>query len=155
MDVESIFCKFEENVLTMKLRVHDGFGDEDIRNLNRLYETDVTKGRYSDNIGKIAQILPLQGKTSEVIENTPNAPLIKARGILIKDRSGNTLCANKCGEVTDCGSRFSAGSEMWLAERIQGTTKYAFRSFFGKYLTAQKDSGYVSADKHIALACEV
>jgi hypothetical protein len=39
----------------MKLRVHDGFGDEDIRNLNRLYETDVAKGRYSDNIGKIAQ----------------------------------------------------------------------------------------------------
>jgi hypothetical protein len=59
-----------------------------------LYETDVAKGRCSDNIGKTAQILPLQGKTSEVIENTPNAPLIKARGILIKDRSENSLCAD-------------------------------------------------------------
>jgi hypothetical protein len=44
---------------------------------------------------------------------------------------------------------------LWLAERIQGTTKYAFRGFFGKYLTAWKDSRIVTADKHIALACEV
>jgi Fascin domain len=110
----------------MKLRVHDGFGGEDMRNLNRLYETDVAKGRYSDNIG----------------------------GILIKDRSGNSLCY-----VTNCGGSLSAEyeswSELWLAEKIQGTTKYAFRSSFGKYLTAQNDSGIVTADKHIALAYEV
>jgi Fascin domain len=101
----------------------------------------------------------LQGKTSEVIENTPNAPLIKARGILIKDRSGNSLCADKCGEVENYAGSLSAGSEswseLWLAEKIQGTTKYTFRSFSGKYLTAQKDSLIVTADKNIALACEV
>ena len=85
-------CAFEEEILTIKMKAHDAFGDEDIRNLTRLYKTDVTRGFHSDSKDKIAQSLLLQGKTSKVLENTPNAPLIKARGILIKDRSGFFIC---------------------------------------------------------------
>jgi hypothetical protein len=74
---------------------------------------------------------------------------------VIKDRSGNSLYANKCGEVTNYGGSFAGGSQFWLAERIQGTTKYAFRSFHWKYLAACEGTRDVFADKHIALACEV
>jgi hypothetical protein len=56
MDVESILCTFEEEILTIKLKAHDGFGDEDIRNLTRLYETDVTMGLHSLTKCEIAQI---------------------------------------------------------------------------------------------------
>ena len=153
-DAKTLSCTYDKEILTIKLQVHSALGDDYIRNLTSPFDDDLVKGPHNDTTGGIPQIIPTDRKTSEVVKDTSVFPLLKARGVRIKTLSGLYLRA--CERTGTVSVVNNAGSgELWLAERINGPTKYAFRSFYGKYLTACVCDEGMRADRDIALAWEV
>lgn len=153
-DVKALSCTYDKEILTIKLQVHSAFGDDYIRNLTKPFDEDLMKGPHNDTTGGPPQIIPTEHKTSEVAKNTSTSPLPKARGIRIKTHSGLYLRA--CGRHGTVSAVTVAGEgELWLAERINDTAKYAFRSLYGQYLTAYHCDKGIRANRNIALALEV